>query len=436
LSYCFNAYQYWPGWIDGDGSAMIWEAHYGWFESYLPVVMTMIVRIIFFASIPDIFPVLLFQLLLGYSVLFIVFRWTGLSLPTALFSASLIMVFPPVSAYSGTLVKDVWFAWMAILATAALAKASISRNWLYWIIWVLAASLAVSFRLDGFGWLITVVVCSLYLFSRKRMFKVASLVLGSVFFVVGIWASLPILIEKFVPVEERYSSQQILLFDLAAISHSQQTLLIPAVFNPNGHDLDFLEENFNATSNMPILDWGQKGRGFRLVHEEAAQKDLRRSWTSAVLKFPGDYFSHRLTVAKAFLFGVPDPVGWFWYRHKTTANLFSAEATATPFRTFWQRNFLETFEETLLNQLWPYLLVSLLCTAVLIYRRDSNRNFALLLTAGSIVYSVGFAAIAPNVGFRYFSLAVYSSLIMLLLVGLHTIKVACHAKVPEERRAG
>lgn len=394
---------------------MLWEAHYGWFESYLPVVMTMIVRIILLLTTPDIFPVLLFQLFLGYGVLFVVLKWACLSFPKAAVSTGLIMLLPPVSAYSGTLVKDVWFAWMAILATVALAKASISRGWSYWILWVVAASLAVSFRLDGFAWLIAVVVCSLYLFFRKRMFKSVSFLLGSILVVVGIWISLPILIGKFIPVEERYSSQQILLFDLAAISYFQQMLHIPGVFNPNGHELDFLEENFNPTSNMSILDWGQKGRGFRLVHEEAAQGELRRSWTSAVLKFPGDYFSHRLTIAKAFLFGSPDPVGWFWYRHKTTANLFSAETTATPLRTFWQRNFLEPLEGTLLNQLWPYLLISVLCTAGLIYWRDANRNFSVMFAASSIVYSVGFAAVAPNVGFRYFSYPVYSCLISLVL---------------------
>ncbi len=411
-SFTFNAYQYWPGWIDGDGSAMVWEAHYGWFESYLPIVMTGIIRIVFLSTVASLVSVLLFQLGFAYLILLIVLRWQKLPWSYALISTAILMILPPVSSYAGTIVKDFWFSWAAVLGTTALLASIYKKRWAYWPIWIISAALAISFRTDGLAWLISVFGIVMFLLIYQRMFREVAVSAFSMVCIFLLFTLLPVMIGKIVTVEKRYSTQQIMLFDLAALSLEQNDLLIPDLFNPNKHELAFIEERFNPTSNMTILNWGAKDKGFALVHDKKAQDHLKSAWMEAIKTSPYAYLKHRIYIARQFLFGYPKRTEWFWFKYKTSPNVFEEVAPGGRIRDFWQEKVLNNFEGSLLNQLWPYLILSIV-SCFIIARINLNESlFSIVLASSSLSYSLAFSLVAPNIGFRYYYFPVVCSFIV------------------------
>ena len=85
---------------------------------------------------------------------------------------------------------------------------------------------------------------------------------------------------------------------------------------------------------------------------------------------------------------------------------------------------MEPFEGTLVNQLWPYLVVSMISAGFLYSQQDARRGLAAFLVAGSLSYSIAFAVIAPNAGFRYYLFQVIVAILLLCFALLRIVPKA------------
>lgn len=405
-----GGYLFYPGLLDGDGHALLWEALHEHFEDYnsafLGVIWWALINVTGMSS-SLLFVQLILLWLSGYSVLRVFGKrgiWSYLIL--------VVLMYPPVMGYAGALVKDVWFGATAVLlvsmSVVAVEKPSYSR----WVLTILLGSACVLFRHNAIFWILPVMLVAVFI-AYPRTLK-ACLIFGvctvSVFVISYTVEKLISLSFKY---EDFYPEQQLFLFDLAAISLLEDELLVPEAFL-NGETLESLQSKFNKTSNMPIIAWDKKDQdGLLFLRNEQDNTELRNAWMHGIWNHPKSYIVHRgrMTFAVLGLSRAHDDI----YHHQLVSpNPFGHGPYVENVARRGYIKYMTLFERSPFNKLYLYVLLFVGGWVTAVRPTETGvriKNLYRLSAAGMGGYLVSLMGFAPNVGFRYMWPFVFASVI-------------------------
>jgi len=206
-----------------------------------------------------------------------------------------------------------------------------------------------------------------------------------------------------------YPFQFVMLYDLAAISLSNNETTFPAyIAESKDFSMEKVKANYDSTTVGGLVYEGQtrNGEAPALLVTEDAQNiaDLRAKWFEQIAAPPAVYLHHRLGVF-AQLIGLRRSVGFqFWdldlsrnpseFHIETNA----ANGILTSYFRLFQRPVMQTF--FFRGIIW------ILCCAYIFYRGWKSRlqgdwSFAFVLAASSLLYIFSYFVTAPAADFRY-----------------------------------
>lgn len=423
----FFGFTFWPGFLDGDGFSLLWQARNNYYEDFNPLSMAVIWRVLILIFDHSGSMLIAQSLLVGVAV-FSVVRTFRLSWPVVFAMVTMLFLLPPVAGYGGSIVKDVWFGAFAMVAMVFVSGILQGSNDIRpWLGFGLASGAALLFRHNGITFLFP--VFCLVFWSLVRSFGLRKLLsrdalpvgiqLGlAVAFALGIpWVAKRAITSHY-EVRHAYPMQWIGLYELAAISCYSDTMWVPEPFR-NGETLESIKEKFDPTSNMSLLAFRESGpSGLVFCWNDADHALLMRTWRRAICSEPGAYLLHRTHMSLACLGVVPSTP--FIYQ---PGGLGSNPFGHGPFVwNSWRGGFfswMDAWERSPFNRLWPYLILEL----VTVYgaRRFLGREhraylLSLACFVGTLGYVLGFFATAPAVGFRYWWPLAFMSFLNLMVV--------------------
>jgi len=379
--------------------ALLWCARYAWFTTYQSPLLGVIWRgLDAGGGIPLLFGVqCLFVSVAVAASLSTIWRgrFLAIGVPAVLF-------FPAVGPYAGSLVKDTWF-WAACLISYAAYLASRRSGRAGWLIpFGVAVALAVQFRINGVFAYAPIMLDLLLQWWRRpgwpRLRTLGGAVTLGGAIVVGAFAILPLLRTRY-PVQYQSATQVIYLSDLAALTLATGEWLIPEEANPDGIGMERLRGIFNPRYCSALINYrGNKKDCLLLSMDPEVGAVYREAWLESIRKYPKEFVLRHLRFLYAFL-GLDQEYGWFYQKQST-----HHDEDPVFERTGWSDrylSFVDRFEPTPLNTLWPYLLVAALASLVR-WRLGRGDVAPVLLLAGSAwAYGIGFGLIGYHIGFRY-----------------------------------
>lgn len=207
------------------------------------------------------------------------------------------------------------------------------------------------------------------------------------------------------------------LWDLAAISIAERTMLLPDFVRPANLTVDHLAAKYTPFANVPLYsgEWAIAD-GFGHPFDTAQIRQLNATWLAAIRTYPGAYLAHRWALTRALfsryrndrpqsLAFVPTIVS---YRDnpymKANSSIFNRLAMR------WYRESIGWWISAPL----PYLLLALGC-GLLAWRRSRtqssaspapptfNDRFALACALSGLFYTLPLILAAPAAELRYSS---------------------------------
>jgi hypothetical protein len=194
-------------------------------------------------------------------------------------------------------------------------------------------------------------------------------------------------------------------WDLAALSVSSGTLLLPDFMVGPGMDVGELSRAFRPWSNTPMLVGTR--HGMRAPFDAFSPEELsalRSAWITAIRQDPAGWLAHRWRLSRA-LFGT--------HRREWPAELLYVDAIVpyrdnpplSPNRSPWHRAVMraaDALRGTALLAAWPALAAGLLAAPLAWRRRRLAAGCtALLLLASAWLYALPLALLAPAAELRY-----------------------------------
>ena len=206
-----------------------------------------------------------------------------------------------------------------------------------------------------------------------------------------------------------YPFQFVMLYDLAAISLSNNETTFPAyIAESKDFSMEKVKANYDSTTVGGLVYEGQTRDGLppALPVTENAESiaELRSKWFTQIVANPAVYLSHRLGVFTQ-LIGLRRSVGFQFWDLDLSRNPVdfpiernAANGVLTSYFRAFQRPVMQTF--FFRGIIW------MLCCGYIFYRALRSRlrgdwSFAFVLAASSLLYIFSYFVTAPAADFRY-----------------------------------
>ena len=198
------------------------------------------------------------------------------------------------------------------------------------------------------------------------------------------------------------------LWDLAAISVEERTLLLPSFTHGEGLTVDELERTgaFDPTANVFLFERSRSGMrdGYGYPYSNDEQRALARAWFDAIRGHPAAYARHRLRTF-ALLIGRHDGAvhGIAYFRSRIAFR--DNPPLPAPVMPRTQAAFYDVAAQ--LAPGWsfaalPYLLVTLAAGLIALRQRGrANGRVALAASGSALLYALSYVPLAPAADLRY-----------------------------------
>jgi len=195
------------------------------------------------------------------------------------------------------------------------------------------------------------------------------------------------------------------VWDLAGVSLSTGTMLLPDFVRPADVTLDQLREKYSRYTSVPLYAPPHAIRdGLSIPFTPSESRRLREAWLDAVRQHPVAYAGHRLAVTTALFNRYrndrPSDLGYIPYMVQYKDNPVIA-----PNDSSLHRMALAWYEVTVgwwISAPAPYILLAIGCALVAWRRRSDFRGELALATAVSgLLYVAPLPLVAPSAELRY-----------------------------------
>lgn len=424
--FAFDVAAYWPGQMSFDSAYAWWQARGGATTDIVPPLFALAWRFC------DLFvdgPGLVFAL---HLLLF----WAGLGLlaralqcgPRTTAALMLLVAFAPVPwLLRGHVWTDVGLFSALTCAIGALASAEV-RHQRRWLLLAAAAMFyaamlrhnALPAMLPLFAWFVWRVLRDVRGEAKPALSDVALKTLFLVVAVVGAGHLIDRTVDRRVPLWPSLAE-----WDLAAISVTTDTMLLPAFMIGPGLDIADLAQAFRSWSNTSMLVNTRHGMRDPFSADYSAEQlsRLRHAWLDAIATHPRAWLAHRWRLTRA-LFGTHAP-DWpheliyvddeVRYRDNPPIARNAGVLHETLMRA------AAALRATPVLAAWPTLLAGLVALPLGWRRRRSvAASTALILLASAWLYALPLTLFAPAAELRYLGWPCVASLLAL----------ACAASAP------
>jgi hypothetical protein len=294
--------------------------------------------------------------------------WAGLALviyltPVATFLAPLLIItigfFPPVVALLSTIWKDVGMGASMLLASSLMLYADRRSSRPALLLAICCLLYGFSVRYNAAPAVLPLALWSGFIGYRLFDLKThrplfVSSCLGTGIFVVI--ASSGVLINSQLTTVRMYPIQQLLLYDLAAISVKTQTLQFPDYLISGSLTIADLERLYTP-ARARTLYYGDDPAKLDLTSSQHDLDRLTRQWLHAVPRFFGTYLQHRLNVFATQLGATTESV-CVPYWDGIEWNRFGIEFEGSQLNNLVMDKYLAPTADSILFRGWFYLVVS------------------------------------------------------------------------------
>ncbi len=388
------------------------QARSGIFTDWHPAMMSFLWR---FADklFPGPFGMLLLNNLLFWpGVATICYRCLGQAAAPVTIALGL---FPAVFGLLSTVWKDVAFGASMVLAVALLLDAQIARSKSALILSSLPILYALSVRHNSgpgvlplmlYGaWVYLNIFCGVP--SWRAMVALGILIFG-LFFAIVTFVNRQLSAGR-----QMHIIQTVLLHDLTAISLAEGTIFLPKWVRPDG-SVPTVEElpKMYHPAGLVSLFGGNPAINLQQTTDPADLATLRRAWVAAVLKHPGAYARHRISVFKSIL-GIGGPC--YAYETGISANPFGIQMRPSELNRSVM-HLLDIFRNSWVFRPWCYLAAIGLMSLVFLRLHSATRILALTLACGALLYEASYFFIVPSCDFRLSWFIVLTALLIIVLL--------------------
>lgn len=209
------------------------------------------------------------------------------------------------------------------------------------------------------------------------------------------------------------------LWDIAAVSLSENKLLFPEVLRDPGLSLEDLQRDFMESANAPLYDSGKLRHSLSRTYTADERQELQKAWLSLPIDHTRAYIRHRWRLAQ-LLFGwdranCPDYLVFQPYLYAMPDNPPVAATSSTLQK--WMQPRLDALVDTPLFAGWGYV-IALLAFGLLGLTKPGQSYAALatVVAASALTYSLPLVFISGSAEFRYLGWLVLATLIAPLLL--------------------
>lgn len=419
-AFAFDVAAWYPGALPFDNAFLWWQVRGGESNDVgSPALLWVWRGTEAFASGPG--PVLVLHLLLFWSGLGLLLGAlrAGPAAATAIVVA--IAAAPVVLVMRGAVLTDMGLMSSLLFSTGAIARAAAGagRAWLLPAVPALFYGLALRHNALPAILPLVVAAAAVGLPPRHRHARgVTAATLLSLAALVGASALLARNVDRRVPVWPSVAQ-----FDLAAISISSGTLLLPPFSVGPALTVGELAGAFRPWSNVPMLQGTKSGMADPLWTRWSAEQlsQWRRAWVAAILDHPADYLAHRVRLSGA-LFGTherswPRELAYFDGQVQYRDN-----PPIEPAKGVLHRGLValaESSRATPVLAAWPYLLIGVLAFPFALAARGAlPARLALMLLASAGLYAAPLVFLAPSAELRYLAWPCLACLLAAALAAL------------------
>jgi len=413
---------FWPGYLSWDSAYQWQQARTGVLDPAHPPLMVRLwqgSRLV----LPDPGGLLLLQASLWWAAMAAFAQALGGGAARRAATTLVAGAWPPLLALLPHLWKDVW-----MMAAFAAAVALLAAEWRapragLRLAALLALAAGVAFRLNALPAALPLLAWLAWRQWPGR-WRTAAMTLGLVLAVQGL-ATLANLAPgaRATPVWP-----VIALWDIAAVSITEDTLLFPPDWVEPGLTVDDLRRDFSPYVNVPSFASGQLRLNFYYDYTPAQFGELRRAWLALPLEHPRAYLAHRATVS-AYLLGLhPREHPDYLVLQPTIVPLGDNPAVAPPSGSVHAalQPRLDALVDTPLFAAWIYLLLAAAVAAFAARRRAPGDGLVVAVAGSAWTLALPLALAAPSSDFRYLGWSVAAAVLATLLAA---------APAPAHRRA-
>jgi hypothetical protein len=201
----------------------------------------------------------------------------------------------------------------------------------------------------------------------------------------------------------RFPLQQILVYDVVAISIETNTVLLPDYlkFDSQQPTVDDLKKIYTLDGVVPLFCCDNTVTRLKLTDNPGNITDLEQVWVNAVLSHPRAYLVHRLRVFGS-QFGIDRSTVCYPYHHGVNPNSLGVFYWEKPFTAeIFAR--ITKVQDGLLFRGWFYAAINAVLLVVTIWTKPrfaSNRSAILAVSASGLIYGAGYLMISTACDFR------------------------------------
>ena len=327
------------------------------------------------------------------------------------FAVVLFGLTPGIMAQMTMVLKDVALATGLFAAVALLYFAISKQSRIALLISPLFVFYAFAARLNAVAAIIPIAIWSGFVFAEVFGYQVSWLVSASIgiVYLSTLWIGVYFVADALTEGQTTFPSQQIYLYDLAAISVAKGENLFPAyVAEDQNFSLSTVRERYNERSVNDLIYKDVPSPGDKpvltLTQDSANFAALKASWIEAISANPIAYLSHRLDIF-AQLVGLRKSVTvpyWF-FGFSTSPEEFRGTENlgyAVLIRYF------EAFRRPLMQTFFHRMFICLGISLFLLYKSVRHRlaggwQFVFVLASSGISYTLAYFPTTPSTEFRY-----------------------------------
>lgn len=312
----------------------------------------------------------------------------------------LVGFWPPIFGMSGTIWKDVQLVGAFTVGIALLLEAQQSNRKRMIVPAIIMLLYGAALRHNSMFAAIPLFAWSALLLLNhvNNLSKKTKLVLAAVMTLVMM--VIPRTINGALTDEPRYPLQQLLVYDLLAISVDSGENFIPSYLQPRPFSQADLKALYTSNGLAPMY-WPSDINHIRITYNPAEVEPLKKLWLKTVLTHKKSYLKHRTAL---FL----DQMGFasfVSYPFQTGMSSSELGVSHSPSK-FSGKVFkvLDSLKNTLLFRTWAYLLVLLVCLGVTLrgaLRRESMPLLATMIALSGLLYIAPYYLVSVGCDLRF-----------------------------------
>lgn len=197
--------------------------------------------------------------------------------------------------------KDVGMGAALLLACAAILRWHCGGGRTPWVLALLALVCACGFRHNGVfaAWPLLLWLCWPRMGEASRV----RVRVGVVIALSVLLAATPAMVSRVSGAVRGDAWTVVALWDIAAISVAQETMLMPPSVVASDLRIDELRDGYRPWANPPLFGSGKILLSLYVPYSDAQRSELRQCWWEAVRTYPHAYLAHRAALARYLLFG-------------------------------------------------------------------------------------------------------------------------------------